>query len=348
MRTTTPADPGLPTGAVARLLGVSPVTVRSWERRYGIGPTSHEPGRHRRWHAEDVAVLEAMCRLTSRGLPPGEAARAARAALADSLADGPDRAPRPDDAPGPAPEPAAAPVAPHRRPDPRPPAAGPQPSTGPRPSAEPRPTSRGLAAAALRLDAPEVARLLGEAVDALGTVCAWTEVMAPALRAAGRRWAADGEQYVEVEHLLSWQVSSVLRAVALRPAVPVRAVPPLLLAAMPGEQHSLPLEAVAAGAAERGLPFRMLGAAVPARALLDAQRRLGPSAVLLWSQTAHTADQRLVCLLAGAAWGQRGARTASAVLAAGPGWGPTGPSAARAVPRSLAAALDLMARTALR
>ncbi|WP_439654465.1 MerR family DNA-binding transcriptional regulator, partial [Streptacidiphilus neutrinimicus] len=31
-------ESGLPTGEVARRLGVSPVTVRSWERRYGIGP----------------------------------------------------------------------------------------------------------------------------------------------------------------------------------------------------------------------------------------------------------------------------------------------------------------------
>ncbi|MFD0561081.1 MerR family transcriptional regulator [Kitasatospora saccharophila] len=69
MRTPGTTDPGLPTGAVARLFGVSPTTVRSWERRYGIGPADQEPGRHRRWHAGDVAVLETMCRLTSRGLP---------------------------------------------------------------------------------------------------------------------------------------------------------------------------------------------------------------------------------------------------------------------------------------
>ncbi|MFC8719055.1 MerR family transcriptional regulator [Kitasatospora sp. NPDC057198] len=337
MRTTPGTDPGLPTGAVARLFGVSPTTVRSWERRYGIGPTDRQPGRHRRWHAGDVALLEAMCRLTSRGLPPGEAARVALAG------DG-----RPPGADGVAhlPAPELRPPAPELRPPapgPRPPAPEPPP-----PADGERPAGRGLARAALRLDAPEVARLLDEAVRSLGTVRAWTEVMAPALRAAGRRWAADGERYVEVEHLLSWQVSAVLRSVALRPAVPVLAGPPVLLAAMPGEQHSLPLEAVAAGAAERGLPSRMLGAAVPARALLDAQRRIGPSAVLLWSQTPRTAEERLVRLVAEAAWGRRGARAGSVVLAAGPGWGPTGPAAAAAVPRSLAAALDLAARAVAR
>ncbi|MGW4897257.1 MerR family transcriptional regulator, partial [Kitasatospora sp. NPDC004240] len=76
---TPPDEAGLPTGGVARRLGVSPTTVRSWERRYGIGPARREPGHHRRWSAEDIAVLEAMCRLTARGVRPGEAARAALA-----------------------------------------------------------------------------------------------------------------------------------------------------------------------------------------------------------------------------------------------------------------------------
>ncbi|MYV65370.1 MerR family transcriptional regulator, partial [Streptomyces sp. SID2131] len=71
---------GLTTGAVARRLGVSPTTLRSWDRRYGMGPAAREGGRHRRWAPEDVAMLEEMCRLTASGAPPAEAARIARAA----------------------------------------------------------------------------------------------------------------------------------------------------------------------------------------------------------------------------------------------------------------------------
>ncbi|MGW0585238.1 MerR family transcriptional regulator, partial [Streptomyces sp. NPDC002920] len=73
-----PDDPALTTGALARRLGVAPTTLRSWDRRYGIGPAVRDDGRHRRWRPADVAVLEAMCRLTSAGVPPAEAARAAR------------------------------------------------------------------------------------------------------------------------------------------------------------------------------------------------------------------------------------------------------------------------------
>ncbi|WP_338320821.1 MerR family transcriptional regulator, partial [Streptomyces lonarensis] len=72
--------PALSTGAVARRLGVAPTTLRSWERRYAIGPARHESGRHRRWTPSDVARLEEMCRLTGLGVPPREAARAALAA----------------------------------------------------------------------------------------------------------------------------------------------------------------------------------------------------------------------------------------------------------------------------
>ncbi|MFD0531239.1 MerR family transcriptional regulator [Kitasatospora arboriphila] len=38
------AEASITTGGVARRLGVSPTTVRSWERRYGIGPSGHEAG----------------------------------------------------------------------------------------------------------------------------------------------------------------------------------------------------------------------------------------------------------------------------------------------------------------
>ncbi|MFJ5881990.1 MerR family transcriptional regulator [Kitasatospora cineracea] len=300
-----PPEAGASTGAVARRLGVSPTTVRSWERRYGIGPAERPPGRHRRWTARDVAVLEAMCRLTAHGVPPAEAAR-----LAPAQAERDAQGAR-----------VAAPVGRVAVPS----------------------EVRGLARAARRLDGPEVARLLHDGVERLGAVAAWTDLMAPVLRAAGRRWARDGgERDVEVEHLLSWHVSSALRRVAVPPAG--AAGPPVLLAAMPGEQHTLPLEAVAAALAERGLPFRVFGAALPAAALAAAVRRTGPAAVLLWSQTRATADPVPARAVAATSWGPRGARLRPAVLAAGPGWHRTTRPPGTLAPRDLPDALALLAR----
>lgn len=305
---------GLSTGEVALRFGVAPTTLRSWDRRYGIGPSEHRPGRHRRWSPEDVAVLERMRRLTSRGVPPAEAARAARRAPADG--------------PGPGSRARDADAAPERGA-----AVGAEGS---------RAECRGLIRAALRLDAPAVQGALDAAVAGHGLVGAWEAVMAPTLRAVGRQWAkaGAGERYVEVEHLLSWHISTALRTAAAGASPPPREGGPVLLACAPDELHTLPLEAAAAGLALRGLPIRVLGAAVPAAALLEAGRRLGPAAVLLWSQGRSTADRELVRRLRSLAWGMRGARRRPLVLAAGPGW--TGlPLPAGAVrPTRLGAALD--------
>jgi DNA-binding transcriptional MerR regulator len=65
-------------GAVARRLGIAPATLRSWNRRYRLGPAAHQPGQHRRYTEQDVAVLEAMCHLVGEGVAPSAAAGMAR------------------------------------------------------------------------------------------------------------------------------------------------------------------------------------------------------------------------------------------------------------------------------
>jgi MerR family transcriptional regulator, light-induced transcriptional regulator len=69
---------GLSAGEVARRLGIAATTVRSWDRRYGLGPSVRAPGRHRRYSQSDVARLELMRRLTIDGVTAAEAARVAR------------------------------------------------------------------------------------------------------------------------------------------------------------------------------------------------------------------------------------------------------------------------------
>ncbi|QAY64486.1 MerR family transcriptional regulator [Xylanimonas allomyrinae] len=83
-RPSTPS-PGLAVAAVARRLGVAPATLRTWDRRYGLGPSGRTAGSHRRYTPEDVARLMVMRRLTLEGVAPVDAARAALDAEADSL-----------------------------------------------------------------------------------------------------------------------------------------------------------------------------------------------------------------------------------------------------------------------
>src|SRR5689334_24036230 len=67
--------PRLSVAAVARRLGVAPATLRTWDRRYGLGPSGHTIGRHRKYGPRDVARLELMQRALLRGASSAEAAR---------------------------------------------------------------------------------------------------------------------------------------------------------------------------------------------------------------------------------------------------------------------------------
>jgi len=69
----------LTVAAVARRIGVAPATLRTWDRRYGLGPSSHEAGEHRRYCPSDLAQLTLMRRLIVSGVAPADAAVRARA-----------------------------------------------------------------------------------------------------------------------------------------------------------------------------------------------------------------------------------------------------------------------------
>ncbi|MFE0677332.1 MerR family transcriptional regulator [Streptomyces sp. NPDC058867] len=283
---------GLTTGEVARRLGVAPTTVRSWDRRYRLGPDAHTGGKHRRWTAADVARLERMCALTATGLAPAEAARLALIG---------------------------------ERPDPartRRETAPPRPvrdTGGGLQLGDSRQEAKGVARAALRLDAVALDELLAAAIEEHGLIDAWTEVVVPTLQAVGRKWERSGERYVEVEHFLSWHISGVLRRVA-PPTVADRPGAVTLLACVPGENHTLPLEVLSAALAQRGIPVRMFGGAVPVESLVAAVRRTGPAAVGLWAQSRTTASRPLAQHVAAMEWGVRGARRKPVVMALGPGW----------------------------
>jgi DNA-binding transcriptional MerR regulator len=67
----------LTVAAVARRLGVAPATLRTWDRRYGLGPSEHSTGEHRRYNAIDLARLTLMRKLVISGVSPAEAAERA-------------------------------------------------------------------------------------------------------------------------------------------------------------------------------------------------------------------------------------------------------------------------------
>ena len=68
----------LTVAAVARRIGVAPATLRTWDRRYGLGPSEHQEGEHRRYCPNDLAKLMMMRRLIVAGVAPSDAAEQAR------------------------------------------------------------------------------------------------------------------------------------------------------------------------------------------------------------------------------------------------------------------------------
>jgi MerR family transcriptional regulator, light-induced transcriptional regulator len=280
-------DAGLSAGEAARRIGVAATTLRTWDRRYGLGPSYRDPGRHRRYSDDDLARLELMRRLTVEGVAPAEAARIAKAT--------------PDPAGG-----ASAGAAGQAAAD----GTQAEPGLSPRPASfRPPATAKGLRRAALALDPAAVDRVLDAAL-AGGVVPAWTMVIAPALRSLGQQYLT-AAWYIAAEHLLSGAVSAALSRV---PRPPAR--PRIVLACAPAEQHRLSLEALAAALAEQGVASQMLGARMPADALREALVRTGPAAVLIWAHSPATADYAELA-------GVCAVRPRPAIVAAcGPGWTP--------------------------
>ena len=69
------AEAGLfPIRVVAELTGINPVTIRAWERRYGLVCPTRTPGGHRLYRRVDLDRLHAASALTGQGMSISRAA----------------------------------------------------------------------------------------------------------------------------------------------------------------------------------------------------------------------------------------------------------------------------------
>jgi len=189
-----------------------------------------------------------------------------------------------------------------------------------------------LVEAAQALDTARCVALVTDALAANGVVPVWDRLCRPALVALDTAQSVQ-PACVDSEHVLSWSVLTALHRVVGPPPAPDAAR--VLLACTPNEQHTLPLEALAAALVERGVPIQVLGAATPAISIAHSVRISAPPSVVLWCQRPETADRDAL----------RAALSSPArVLLAGPGWNgrqSRTPDATRVT--SLPAALRLLA-----
>ena len=300
--TASEAELSLTVSVVARRLGVAPATLRTWDRRYGLGPSSHQEGSHRRYLATDVAKLEYMRSLVLAGVPAAEAAQQAHQyevtetysiSMSRSIV-------------GLCSTEEAAEVSTRI------------PVGGGKVIATPGADqgARGLARAASALDSLACRELITRNVAADGVIQTWNQLIAPVLRGVGEQWQSSGKG-IEIEHVLSSAIESALGAVVLGTDSFVNSRPILLVGAN-NERHQLPLWAMAAALAERNVRSLMVGAGMPVESLAEAIYKTGPAAAFIWSQIGPTPIADLDQLPV--------TRPATHIIAGGPGWvGSPGP-----------------------
>ena len=263
-------DELLTVAAVARRIGVAPATLRTWDRRYGLGPTLHEAGSHRRYCPADLAKLTLMRRLISIGVAPSDAAEQAKAhkgavKIAKLVNNFEHREELVD----------------------------------------------ALHRAASILDKSFIETVLRKDIAEHGVIASWTEVIVPLLVIVGDEWERTGAG-IEVEHMLSELLKSIMREGVPEIKKPKNAQP-VLLAAVGEEVHCLALHALAAALAERGIESFFLGARTPLEAI-DAMVRLSaPPAIFLWAQLKHNGDEKFFREIPAI-------RPTPRIILGGPGW----------------------------
>ncbi|PJJ57341.1 B12 binding protein [Mumia flava] len=262
--------------AAARL-GLPAATLRTWERRYGLGPSARSAGGHRRYSEDDLAVLGLMARLVRDGMQPRDAAEAARGSRGSAgpliISSGKDQA-----------------------------------------NAE---LVAVLLAAAQRHDAATLRRHVTRVAAQRGALRAWDEILVPLLRAIGERWRDPdfgiAGEHLASEVITS--VLRTCTALAARDLGAVQAARSheVLLASAEEEQHALPLAALEAALAQQRIGCRMLGARTPARSLVSEVARTQPCVVFVWASMPYrdpdvlrdlvdAASGELTVLLGGPGW----------------------------------------------
>lgn len=260
----------LTVAAVARRIGVAPATLRTWDRRYGLGPSAHEAGEHRRYCPKDLAILTAMRKLITAGVSPAEAAQQAKAfkgkISVEQIVDNFE-------------------VREH--------------------------LVQALHAASKLLDKRFIEDALRQDIEKHGVIASWSEVIVPLLFLIGDEWEKT-QTGIEVEHLLTEILKSVLREKSLMASEPCNPRP-VLLASVGEEMHSLALHALASALAEKNISTYFLGARTPLEALNGIIARSAPPAIFLWAQLSNNGDPRFYTDIPSI-------RPAPRVIIGGPGW----------------------------
>jgi DNA-binding transcriptional MerR regulator/methylmalonyl-CoA mutase cobalamin-binding subunit len=238
--------PRHPIRVVAQRTGLTPATIRAWERRYSAVEPARSDGGQRLYSDRDVGRLAMLRELTEVGRSISLVAvlsdEAARALLQE------DRA-----------------------------ASTPSGSAGAAGS-DPREVVERSFARVVGLDAEGLERTLWRAAMSLDGQSFLDDVVGPLLVRIGAGWES-GEINPGQEHMGSDVIDKVLGRVA----DPSRASdgPSLVVATLPGERHGLGARLVAAAATVDGWSVTYLGTDLPVDDIASAARSVGALAVAI-------------------------------------------------------------------
>lgn len=238
--------PRHPIRVVAQRTGLTPATLRAWERRYNVVEPTRSEGGQRLYSDADVERLLRLRRLSDAGrsisLVAGLDDEAAEALLRQDQAQA---TPAPADAAG--------------------------------RSAAPGRMVEAAFGLVMALDGDGLEALLRRSAVTLGAYPFLEEVVGVLLHRVGTAWTRR-ELSPAHEHLCTSVVERVLGWLADPSSVPAGS-PRIVVATLPGERHGLGARLVAAAAALEGWHVTHLGVDLPARDIAVAARSVGARAV---------------------------------------------------------------------
>jgi DNA-binding transcriptional MerR regulator len=245
--------------AVARETGLKPVTIRAWERRYGLPQPERTPGGDRRYSARDVALLKWLVARQNEGLSISQAVERWRNLDGQGL------------------DPLAAHLAP----------ATPMTSVGAQPASQLDELRRQWVASCLEFDQAAAEQVLSHAFALFSAETVCHQVLRRGLAEIGAGWY-EGAVTIQQEHFAS---ALTLRRLEML----IASLPPparqerILIACAPGDIHTLAPLLLTYALGLRGWPVVYLGPNVPVQAMEATVDQVQPGLVILSAQQLHTA-----------------------------------------------------------
>ena len=230
-------------GAVSSRLNVTASTLRTWERRYGVGPSFRTQGGHRRYTERDIDRVELMRRLLSRGVSAQDAARVARSLERDDV----ELALSDED----------------------------------RESAGVTPVEADLLAAVVTGDRDELSRLFASVLRQSPVTAVWRDVLSPTLRRMTSD-TGSGAVPADAASAASELLVRELHALVAFERLPDTGHTHILFARSLPAVEAIPLLVLEAALVQAGLSIHTVGPELDGRAVAALAMRMRPDLLLTW------------------------------------------------------------------